>query len=94
MDAAGHQLVADVLGRVEADRQLASLERWADSPEVRAAMVRDPARESVERDRARAAKANTYSDQLASFKARQSTLTGCSGCQWCARGVPSSCVYR
>jgi HK97 family phage prohead protease len=93
LDAAGHQLMADVLGRVEADSALASLEAWANSPEVQRAMVRDPQLDLVERDRGRRARENDYTASLSAWKSQQATTAGCGRCQWCARGVPSSCVY-
>jgi hypothetical protein len=94
LNADGHRAMAGILDRIEGDSQMASLMAWANSPEVAAEYRRDPNAVLAERDRDAAAKANAYSNDLASFQAQQATMTGCAGCQWCARGVPSSCVYR
>jgi hypothetical protein len=52
---------------VKATSDAAELGRWADSPEVAAAVRRDPAAEAAERDRAQWQRENAYSADLAGW---------------------------
>jgi hypothetical protein len=63
--------MAQITGDAEDSARLASLTEWAQSPEVQAAMVRDPNADVAERDRQRWARNNSYSADLAAWRDRQ-----------------------
>ena len=79
--------VGVLLAKRKAADDLAELEAWAGSPEVRAAMHRDPGAEATETGRKRFGQANAYSTSLGIWM---------SSARHCGHGscMPGSCVYR